>query len=431
MSTKTLHIENKKTSVPELRFFGFDKNWEELKFGKLYSFQTTNSLSRDKLNYEEGKVYNIHYGDIHTKFQPHFYLRNENVPYINGDVDLSKIKAELYCKTGDIIIADASEDYADIGKSIELIDIDNVKILAGLHTLLARPISEKIFVGFTSYLLKSWTSRKQIMTIAQGSKVLSLSTGRVSNLELNIPSLPEQQKIASFLSAVDEKIQQLSRKKELLSQYKKGVMQQLFSGKLRFKDDNGNDYPEWKSRKMSEVLFEHKLNSTGKEEVFSVSVHKGLINQIEHLGRVFAAKNTDNYNLVKSGDIVYTKSPTGNFPLGIIKQSKIDKSVIVSPLYGVFTPETKGLGYMLNVYFESPINVNNYLASIIQKGAKNTINITNTTFLSKKMRLPISKDEQNKIGSFLEQLDIKIVETNKLLIKNQTFKKGLLQQMFV
>jgi type I restriction enzyme S subunit len=162
-------------NTPQLRFPGFEGEFENTKFGKLYSFLTTNSLSRDKLNYEEGNVYNIHYGDIHTKFQPHFYLRNENVPYINGDVDLSKMKAELYCKTGDIIIADASEDYADIGKSIELIDIDNVKILAGLHTLLARPISEKIVVGFTSYLLKSWTLRKQIMTIAQGSKVLSLS----------------------------------------------------------------------------------------------------------------------------------------------------------------------------------------------------------------------------------------------------------------
>ena len=431
MSAATLHIENKKAQVPELRFQGFEGEYIQIKFGKLYSFHPTNSLSRDKLNYEYGKVYNIQYGDIHTKFQSHFYLRNEIVPLIIEDLDLSKIKEESYCKTGDIIIADASEDYADIGKSIELIDIDNVKLIAGLHTFLARPITDKTAIGFTSYLLKSWKLRKQIMTIAQGTKVLSLSTTRVANLKLNIPTIPEQQKIASFLSVVDEKIQQIFRKKELLEQYKKGIMQQLFSGKLRFKDENGKDYPEWKSRKMNEVLFEHKLNSTGNEEVFSVSVHKGLINQIEHLGRVFAAKNTDNYNLVKSGDIVYTKSPTGNFPLGIIKQSKIEKDVIVSPLYGVFTPETKGLGYMLNVYFESPINVNNYLASIIQKGAKNTINITNTAFLSKKMRLPVSIDEQNKIGSFLEQLDIKIVETNKLLIQNQMFKKGLLQQMFV
>ncbi|MBO9584979.1 MAG: restriction endonuclease subunit S [Flavobacterium sp.] len=431
MSTAILRIEKKKSEAPQLRFPEFEENWKEKRFGELYSFYNTNSLSRDKLNYDEGEVYNIHYGDIHTKFQTHFYLKNENVPLIISDVDLSNIKKESYCKNGDIIMADASEDYADIGKSIELIDICNVKLLSGLHTFLARPISDKTFIGFTGYLLKSWKLRKQIMLIAQGTKVLSLSTSRVANLKLNIPTLEEQQKIASFLSTVDGKIQQLSRKKELLEQYKKGVMQQLFSRKLRFKDENGNDYPDWKVRKLSEVFFEHKDKSSGNEDVFSVSVHKGLINQIEHLGRAFAAKNTENYNLVKNGDLVYTKSPTGNFPLGIIKQSKIVENVIVSPLYGVFTPETKGLGYMLNVYFESPINVNNYLRSIVQKGAKNTINITNTTFLSKKMYLPTSKEEQDKIGYFLEQLDFKIENTKEEITQFQRFKKGLLQQMFV
>lgn len=431
MSNETMHSKSQKRLIPELRFKEFEGVIEETLFGNHYSFHSTNSLSRDKLNYEKGEVRNIHYGDIHTKFQTNFHLNNEYVPFINEDVDLAKIKEDSYCKVGDLVIADASEDYADIGKSIELIDINNEKLLAGLHTFLARPSSESTAVGYMSYLLKSWKLRKQIMTIAQGTKVLSLSTGRVSNLKLNLPSLPEQQKIASFLSAVDEKIQQLTKKKELLEQYKKGVMQQLFSGQLRFKDENGNNYPDWEMKRLGEVLFEHKLKSTRKEEVFSVSVHKGLVNQVEHLGRVFAAKNTDNYNLVQPNDVVYTKSPTGDFPLGIIKQSKIDKNVIVSPLYGIFTPETPGLGYMLNVHFESPINTQNYLASIIQKGAKNTINITNTTFLSKKMRLPVSKEEQNKIGNFLKELDAKIIETKNSITQTQTFKKGLLQQMFV
>lgn len=190
MSAATTQIETGKQHIPALRFKEFDGDIEETLFGNHYSFHTTNSLSRDKLNYDKGKVRNIHYGDIHTKFQTHFHLTNEYVPFINEDVDLAKIKEDSYCEVGDLVIADASEDYADIGKSIELIDINNEKLLAGLHTFLARPSSEKTAVGYISCLLKSWKLRKQIMTIAQGTKVLSLSTGRVSKLKLKPPIPP-------------------------------------------------------------------------------------------------------------------------------------------------------------------------------------------------------------------------------------------------
>src|SRR5262249_23631230 len=140
------------------------------------------------------------------------------------------------------------------------------------------------------------------------------------------------------------------------------------------------------------------LKSTGEEEVYSVSVHKGLINQVEHLGRSFSAEKTGHYNRVRPGDIVYTKSPTGDFPLGIIKQSKIEKEVIVSPLYGVFTPETLHIGVMLDAFFEAPENTKSYLASLVQKGAKNTISITNKRFLEGRLTLPIDTKEQAAIA---------------------------------
>jgi type I restriction enzyme S subunit len=249
----------------------------------------------------------------------------------------------------------------------------------------------------------------------------------------------EQQKLVNFLTAIDNHIQTLVKKKRGLEQYKKGVMQKIFKQKLRFKDDtstslsacDGKEFADWEKRRFSDVLFEHKLKSTGKEKVHSVSVHKGVINQIEHLGRSFSAKNTDHYSRALPNDIIYTKSPTGDFPLGIIKQNHIKKDVIISPLYGVFTPETKELGYILHVYFESPINTSNYLSSIIQKGAKNTINITNNTFLSKKMLLPVSKEEQTKIANFLSAIDKNIELVTKKIEHTKTYKKGLLQQMFV
>jgi len=417
--------------IPALRFPEFEEEWEITKYGDIYTFYSTNSFSREKLNYEDGGIRNLHYGDIHKSFATIFNLEKEIVPFINLDIDLSKIKEENYCKEGDLVIADASEDYSDIGKTIELSNLCGEKVLAGLHTFLARPTDQTMALGLAGYLLQSWNVRKQIMIIAQGTKVLGLSTKRLSKINLPIPSLPEQRKIASFLTTIDNRIQALEKKKSSLEQYKKGVMQKIFSQEIRFKDEDGKDFSEWKNRLFSEILYEHKLKSTGKEEVHSVSVHKGVINQIEHLGRSFASKNTSHYNRALPNDIIYTKSPTGNFPLGIIKQNHIKEDVILSPLYGVFTPETKELGYILHVHFDSAINTSNYLSSIIQKGAKNTINITNKTFLSKKLNLPVSLKEQSKIANFLFALDNKIALVNEQIEKTKTYKKGLLQKMFV
>ena len=198
--------------------------------------------------------------------------------------------------------------------------------------------------------------------------------------------------------------------------------------KLRFPEFR--DAGGWKERTLSDVLTEHGQKSTGVEQVFSVSVHKGLVNQIEHLGRSFSASSTDHYNRVLPGDIVYTKSPTGDFPLGIIKQSKLDIPVIVSPLYGVFSPETNALGAMLDAYFESPENAYIYLEPLVQKGAKNTININNRKFLSGTLILPLNKEEQQKIADCLSSLDELITLEAQKLGTLKAHKKGLLQQLF-
>ena len=143
-----------------------------------------------------------------------------------------------------------------------------------------------------------------------------------------------------------------------------------------------------KSIYLRDVLSERKeLNSEGFQ-VCSVSVSRGVVNQVEYLGRSFAAKDTSNYHIVRFGDIVYTKSPTGAFPYGIIKQSYINSPIAVSPLYGVYKPNSFEIGVYLHYYFCNPGNVSNYLHPLIQKGAKNTINISNTRFLDNKIAIP-------------------------------------------
>ena len=196
--------------------------------------------------------------------------------------------------------------------------------------------------------------------------------------------------------------------------------------RLRFPGFTG----EWIEQPLSNFLFEHKTKSDGKCEVHSVSVSKGVVNQVEYLGRSFAAKDTSKYNLAKPNDVIYTKSPTGEFPYGIVKMNKNPYNVIVSPLYAVYSPVNKYIGYILDSYFESAANTNNYLSSLVQKGAKNTINITNDTFVSKDVCLPTDEDEQEKIASCLFELDNLITAQGKKVDALKEKKTGLMQQLY-
>lgn len=264
-----------------------------------------------------------------------------------------------------------------------------------------------------------------------GATINSINNSSLNKFQFCIPpNTTETKKLGSFFELLSYKINLLTQKKEALETYKKGLMQKIFSQELRFKREDGTDYAEWKTFKLSEVLIEHKKRSDGSEQVHSVSVHKGVVNQIEHLGRSFAAKDVSNYNKVLYGDIIYTKSPTGDFPYGIIKQSYVERA-IVSPLYCVTSPIDLNIGYLLNWFFESKINVHNYLHPIIQKGAKNTINITNTTFLSRSLTLPSDMAERQKIKNVYSSLNDNLRTLESEILKMTEFKKGLLQQMFV
>ncbi len=251
------------------------------------------------------------------------------------------------------------------------------------------------------------------------------------DVEINMPVKEEQDKIADFLSLYNKMIETQELEIEALEMRRRGLLQRIFSQEIRFKADNGINYPDWEDTLLSDILTERKLRSTGSEEVYSVSVAKGLVNQIEHLGRSFAAADTSKYKLVKPGDVVYTKSPTGDFKWGIVKQSKIDKDVIVSPLYGIFIPKSYAFGFIVDAYFSSNVRAHNYLITQIRKGAKNTINITNDVFLAKEICLPTSEEEAIKIQKFIELLDKQIQIEKDKLEAIKLVKKGLLQQMFV
>ena len=352
--------------------------------------------------------------------------KNIQPGYINYENSKEYIPEETYeavmsrgiPKIGDVLITTE----APLG-NIASIDREDIALAQRVIKYRANP--ERLTGSFLKHFMMGPVFQTSLDKEATGGTVKGIKGSRLHKLPLVLPSLPEQEAIAEVLECWDKGIRTLENKLVKKRLIKKGLMQKLLSGQIRL---SGFSKP-WKNVRLGEVLTEHKENGSGKEEVHSVSVHKGVINQVEHLGRSFSAKDTTNYNLVKPGDIIYTKSPTGDFPLGIIKQCMLTKTAIVSPLYGVFTPMTKHLGLMLHCFFDSPVNTGNYLRPIIQKGAKNTINITNTTFLSGKMTLPLDKEEQRAIAEVLAAADreLEALERKLALWKNQ--KKFLLNNL--
>jgi type I restriction enzyme, S subunit len=224
MSNSITHTEKKtsaeaarsKTLVPKLRFKGFDGNWVETRLGDVAKFEKGKGISKSDI-VEDGQHACIRYGELYTTYSELIekVVSKTNLPI--NDLFLSKYN--------DVIIPSSGETQLDIATASCVLKTGVA--LSGDLNVIRSPLNG-IFLSF--YLNNK--KKHAIAKLAQGSSVVHLYNSQLKILKLNIPSLPEQQKIASFLSAVDEKIQQLSRKKELLEQYKKGVMQQLFSGKF-------------------------------------------------------------------------------------------------------------------------------------------------------------------------------------------------------
>ena len=252
----------------------------------------------------------------------------------------------------------------------------------------------------------------------------NLNAEIIKNFKIPWPDELEQQKIAAILSTQDKVIELKEKFLAQKKQQKKYLMQQLLTGKLRLPDVNG----EWTSVKLKELLIErNEKNVEQNHRICSVAVSKGVVDQIEHLGRSYAAADTSNYGVAHYGDIIYTKSPTGDFSLGIIKQNRMRENVAVSPLYGIYKPISFSTGYLLNVHFESAINTKNYLTPIVQKGAKNTIAISNSAFLENKILFPMDEATRSKIEKIFELTDHEIDLLQKSIEAEKQKKKALMQ----
>lgn len=402
------------------------RDWEVKKFSECFSYGKTDSHSREKMtenNEEKSEILNIHYGDIHTKYGIHLDIaKNLNIiPALKGDVVVSK-NIE-YLKDGDLIIADASEDYKDIGKSIEIKNIGLNKVIGGLHTILARG-NEFTVKNYRGYILKNNQVKKQIDRVATGISVLGLSKTNLDNILIPIPPKEEQEKIAQILMTWDEVIEKQEELIEQEKEFKKGMMQKIFNQELRFKDENGNDYPEWEEKKFKDIS---KINQ-GLQISISERYSENAENRYFYITNEFLKKNSDKKYYIENpsksvlcnqNDILMTR--TGN------------TGQVVTGVSGAFHNNFFKINYdkkVIDKNFLCYILTSNKIQNTIMKlaGASTIPDLNHGDFYKIKSYYP-SLPEQKKIADFLSTIDEKIEVLEKKLEELKEQKKGLIQKL--
>lgn len=199
--------------------------------------------------------------------------------------------------------------------------------------------------------------------------------------------------------------------------------------RLRFKGFEG----EWQKKLLSDCLEisdeKNTDNIFGIEDVLSVSDENGVVNQIEHLGRSYAGKSVSGYKILRPGQIVYTKSPLRAKPYGIVKHNT-GKAGIVSVLYAVYNPKEGVAPEYIHYYFDPAWRLNAYMRPLVNKGAKNTMNISDETALTGYIMIPKDIEEQKRIASFLQRLDDQMKLHQHQFERLKQLKSACLDSMF-
>ena len=415
-----------KMLVPQLRFPEFEGEWVEYKLDSLLKFK--NGINASKEDYGYGYKF-INVLDI---------IQNDFITYdkIRGEVNVSKeIFEKNLVQYGDILFQRSSETRDEVGQSNVYLDKDNNATFGGFVIRGKKIGSYEPF--FFHLLLKSSTARQEITTKSGGSTRFNVGQDILSSIKLLFPILKEQQKIANFLTAIDNRIQTLEKKKTLLEQYKKGVMQKIFKQELRFKDDtstslsksDGKAFPEWGEKKLVNILteFNEKSVISNQHPILS-STTKGLFKQSDYFTRDIASKDNTGYKILRKQQLVFSPQ---NLWLGNINVNCDFEVGIVSPSYKVFDFNKNLTSFIYCKYLLFTNRMFYEYAQASEQGASVVRrNLDMSSFKAIPIKLP-SKEEQTKIANFLSAIDISVELVTKKIEHTKTFKKGLLQQMFV
>lgn len=401
--------------VPELRFPGFEGDWDVAKLGEIAQFFKGKSISKDDID-ANGKTPCIRYGELYT-------IYSEKIKDVLSKTNLPRDELVLSVE-GDVIIPSSGESHVDIATA-SCVMLKGIALGGDLNI-----IRSSLNGVFLAYQLNN-TKRRAIASLAQGNSVVHLYNSQLAHLSIEVPKSPEQQKIADFLSSVDAKLAKLGRKKTLLDDYKRGLMQQIFSQKLRFKQDDGSEFPEWETKTLKDLAHRRTKKNVGgsAKDVLTNSATRGIVRQQDYFDKDIAnTENLEGYYIVQSGDYIYNPRISVHAPVGPIGKNHLGLGVM-SPLYSVFSFYQDDDRFY-EFYFKSS-TWHRYMKTIANYGARHDrMNITTEDFLA--MPLPVPNDvEQQKIADFLSSFDQKIDVVAKQIEQLDTFKKGLLKKLFV
>ncbi len=410
-------------TLPKTRFTKLSeaKGYSQYHFDDIFTFSSGKNIKQNEASPEfetpcvrYGELYHL-YGEVITKTVNKTNLDHSELTFSYGN---------------EILLPSAGEDPLDIG-SASALTIKDVAIGRTINVLRPKGTIDYSHIYVSFYI--NGKLKKKISTLARGATISNVYNSDLKGLKINLPQIEEQQKIADFLSSVDKKISLLKEKHALLEKYKKGVMQKLFSQEIRFKDENGNDFPDWQDTKFYKV-FERvtQKNKENNQNVLTISAQRGLINQQKYFNKSVSAKNVTGYYLLNKGDFAYNKSYSKGYPMGAIKRlNNYDKGV-VSTLYICFKSYGEQHDAFWEQYFEAGL-LNREISKIAQEGARNhgLLNVSVTEFFRDVTVHEPSEKEQVRIADFLGTLDKKLDLVSQQIEQTQTFKKGLLQQMFV
>jgi type I restriction enzyme, S subunit len=422
-----MSIQSEAIRTPKLRFPEFSGDWEEKKLGnisdvsKLAGFEFTKYIKyKDNGNIIALRGLNIKMNKLDLT----------EVKFID-DSDFSKLNRSK------LFINDLMFTYIGTIGEVALID-ENDKYYLAPNVSRIRFNKEICLPKFAiQYFNRDVFKQSEIWKYATASSQLALTMGNVRKFSLNLPTKPEQQKIATFLTSVDTKIEKLIKKQELLGKYKKGLMQQIFSQAIRFKADDGSDYPHWEEKEFGDIgqTFNGLTGKTkddfgrGKPYIQYMQIFESSKINIDNFGLV-DVHDDENQKVAQYGDVFFTTSSETPDAVGYssVLLDDIDELYLNSFCFG-FRPNS--LDELTPNFAQFLLRSANFRRRVVRLAQGSTrYNMSKVQLMKEVVGIP-SLEEQTKIANFLSSIDSKIEQIGKQLDETKHFKKALLQQMFV